>query len=268
MYMNKYHFVSIVRKLGLIRVSDLIRFCICFANTYHLRRRFFAENINVKLPPAYYIYETFNLDYQSFYNKGLETANWLVDNLSRHKKIENITILDWGCGPGRIIRHLPNVVPTTCSLYGSDYNISYIKWCKKNIPEVTFKENKLLPPLDFKNNFFDVVYGISIFTHLSEEMHYRWFSELLRVTRPGGIIFITLQGGVFKTKLLDSQILRFDKGELIVKANTKEGHRTFCAFHPTSFVKKLIGNNEILEHVPGVNLNRKFQQDIWIIKKV
>jgi SAM-dependent methyltransferase len=265
--MIKYKLSLLLRNVGLIQISDKIRFYICYIQTYRLRRLFFKENKNVKLPPAYYIYETFNLNYFGFYNKSIDTAKWLISYFEKFKKLENISILDWGCGPGRIIRHLPAFIDSSCTLYGTDYNKKYINWCKKNIPDISFSTNKLSPPLSYLNNTFDIVYGISIFTHLSKEMHFAWFNELIRVLKPGGIMLLTLHGNAFKEKLTKAEKINFEKGELIVKSNTKEGHRTFGAFQPVSFVKKLVGSNEILEHIPGDVTNGKPQQDIWIIKK-
>jgi ubiquinone/menaquinone biosynthesis C-methylase UbiE len=266
--MNKYFLSSIIRSLGLIRIGDNLRYYIGLLKTYKLRKQFFIENPGIKLPPAYSIYETFNLNYFSFYNSSIETAKWLISFFEKYKKLENVKILDWGCGPGRVIRHMPNLISGSCRLYGTDYNKKYIKWCTKYLPQISFKTNKLQPPLFFEDNFFDIIYGISIFTHLSEEMHYAWFNELIRVTKSGGIIFLTLQGEVFKNKLTDSERENFDQGNLVIKAKTKEGHRTFGAFHPPAFVKKLIGKNEILEHIPGIIKDSKPQQDIWIVKKV
>ena len=121
--------------------------------------------------------------------------------------------------------------------------------------------------MSFEGDAFDVIYGISIFTHLSKEMHFAWFNELLRVLKHGGIMLLTLHGSAFKEKLTKAEKIKFEKGELVVKSNTKEGHRTFGAFQPASFVKELVGLNEILEHIPGDVKNGKPQQDVWIIKK-
>ncbi|MCB8994709.1 MAG: class I SAM-dependent methyltransferase [Bacteroidales bacterium] len=265
--MDKYDISSALRKLGLIKAGDTARFYLKYIASYPSIRRFRKENKGVKLPPPYYVYETFNLNYYSFYTRSIESARWLVSWFEKYKNPENVKILDWGCGPGRIIRHLPSLLPSSCELFGSDYNKKYISWCSKNIPGIQFKTNELQPPLDFESDFFDIIYGISIFTHLSEEMHYKWFAELLRVCKPGGIIFLTLHGEAFKVKLGDAERQQFEKGELVVKANTKEGHRTFGAFHPLKFVRKLAGKNEILLHKPGVVQDGKPAQDVWIIRK-
>jgi len=98
-------------------------------------------------------------------------------------------------------------------------------------------------------------------------MHFAWFNELIRILKPGGILFLTLHGNAFIEKLTGGEKQLFKKGELVVKGNTKEGHRTFGAFQPESFVKKLIGENNVLEHVQGKVVEGRPQQDIWIIQK-
>lgn len=264
--MNKFSISQFLRKFGLIRFADRLRFYYVYLSSLKLRRQFFKENPTIKLPPSYYIYETFNLNYYSFYHKSVETAKWVVSFFKKYKTLENLKVLDWGCGPGRVIRHLPSFMDKSCQFYGTDYNKSYIKWCKKNIAGVTFSSNQLTPPLQYEANTFDIIYGISIFTHLSEEMHFAWFDELIRVLKPGGILFITLQGNVFRDKLSREEKKKFDNGSLVIKAKTKEGHRTFSAFQPASFVRKLAKSNEILEHVEGIVNNGKPQQDTWVIK--
>jgi len=219
------------------------------------------------LPPPFYLYETFNLNYDSFFNKSIDTAEWLVSYFKKYKTLNGLKILDWGCGPGRVVRHLPLLINNDCQFYGTDYNKKYIDWCKKNIPDVCFSLNELQPPLKFENNTFEIIYGISVFTHLSEKMHFLWFDELLRILKPGGILFITLQGDAFTNKLTDNEKFRYDKGDLVVKSNTKEGHRTYASFHPSLFVERLIQKNKILEHKPGSVKNNKPEQDIWIVKK-
>jgi ubiquinone/menaquinone biosynthesis C-methylase UbiE len=266
--MNKNILLSFLRKIGLIKLLDRLRYYFLYIRTYKLRNQFFIENPDIKLPSSYYIYETFNLNYFSFYNKSIETAEWLISYFEKYKKLDNVNILDWGCGPGRVIRHIPKLVSDSCRIYGTDYNDKYIRWCIKNIPQIIFKTNHLKPPLIFENDYFDIIYGISVFTHLSKDMHFAWFNELARITKPEGIIFLTLQGDVYRDKLNEEEKYFYDKGNLVIRAKTKEGHRTFSAFQPSSFVKELIANNKILEHVPGIIKDGNPQQDIWIIKVI
>lgn len=256
-----------LRHLGLMKFADKIRFYILYFKTAKQRKKFKRNNSNIVLPPPFYLYETFNLNYESFYNKSIETAEWLTKHFKKYKKLESINILDWGFGPGRVIRHLPDLIKDNCNFYGTDYNPKYVKWCSKNLKGIKFSQNQLEPPLIYDSNTFDIIYGISIFTHLSEKMHTAWFNELMRVMKPGGILLITLQGDAFTGKLSDSDKRLYKEGKLVVKGNTKEGHRTYGAFHPEIFVKGLIGNNKVLEHIEGKIVNNKPQQDLWIIQK-
>jgi len=260
--------MSILRKLRLIKLADKIRFYILFIKTFKSRRDFKRINPDVKLPPAFYLYETFNIDYNSYHIKSIDTAKWLSSLFSKYKSLENLKVLDWGCGPGRVIRHLPNFMGESCQFYGTDYNKKYIKWCRKNITNVTFSFNQLYPPLPFENKTFDIIYGISIFTHLSLKMHFEWFNELMRILKPNGIILITLQSNAFIDKLTSEEKVIYEKGDLVVRSRTKEGHRTFSAFQPTIFVEKMLGANKILDHIEGKKVDNKPQQDVWIIQKL
>jgi SAM-dependent methyltransferase len=266
--LKKQKISCLVRNIGLIKVADKIRFYLLFIKTYKFRKKFFSENKDITLPPPYYIYETFGLNYSEFYLKSIGTSEWIVSCLSKFKELKNVKILDWGCGPGRIIIHISKIVSRSCELYGTDYNEKYISWCRKNIPNIEFKVNDLKPPLNFEDEYFDIVYGISILTHLSEDLHMKWFKELSRVTKPGGIILLTLSGSSFKTMMTDKEKETFDNGKLVVRSNTKEGHRTYTTFQPEQFVRELIGTNLLLEHTEGAIKNGKPQQDVWIIKKV
>ena len=257
----------LLRQLGLIKISDKVRFYLLYLKTYGKRRAFKKSNPNTCLPPSYFIYETFGLDYEQFHNDSEETAKWLVSYFEKHKSLDNISILDWGCGPGRIIRHMPLILGKSCRCYGTDYNARYVTWCSEHIPEATFKPNGLEPPLPFENEMFDIIYGISIFTHLSEKMHYAWFDELFRVLKPEGILFLTLHGKAFKSKLSEEQCKIFDEGRIVVLSSTKEGHRTYGAYHPVPFVKELTGDFKVIEFVEGGLINGKPQQDIWIFQK-
>jgi len=123
--------------------------------------------------------------------------------------------------------------------------------------------------LPYEDNFFDIIYGISIYTHLSEELHYEWHRELSRVLNVGGIMFLTTQGDPFKAKLTTKELQQYEKGELVVRGDTKEGHRTFSAFHPPIFMQKLFQNMKIETHIVSQPEKGKWlPQDIWIIRKI
>jgi len=105
-------------------------------------------------------------------------------------------VLDWGCGCARVLRWFgePRM---TCQFYGSDISQDAISWCKANIPFARFARNDPLPPLPYQNETFDLVYGISVLTHLDEELQLAWLKELRRVAKPGSIIMLSTHGDLF-----------------------------------------------------------------------
>lgn len=258
----------LLRQLGILHFTDKVRFFILHLKRLQERRRFISENPNIPLPPAYLIYESFDLNYDSYYFASRKTAVWLLDHFTRHIELNHVNILDWGCGPARIVRHLPDLLDKSCSVYGTDYNAKTISWNKKFIKGVNFNLNDTNPPLPYVDGSFDIVYGISIFTHLTEDLHYKWFNELVRITKNDGILFLTLQGSAFKAKMTESEKEQFDDGNLITRGNTKIGHRTYTAIHPPHFINNLIKGHQVLEHIEGDIINNKPQQDIWIIKVI
>ena len=59
---------------------------------------------------------------------------------------------------------------------------------------MNFRTNEKLPPLDFPENFFDIIYCISVFTHLDEKEQIKWLEELKRILKPKGFLLLSLHG--------------------------------------------------------------------------
>jgi len=266
--MKKGQISNLLRRLGLMYFTDWVRYYMQKFKNRKINRDFKIKYPDVKLPPDYLIYESFQINYQKYYTDSIETVTWLTDHLRKHIELKDKRILDWGCGPGRIIRHLPNVVGNGCEYFGTDYNKKTIDWCVNNLSGIQFNNNSLAAQLPYEDNFMDVIYGISIFTHLSEQLHYDWYTELYRVLKPKGIMFLTTQGDNFKIKLTNAELNKYNDNQLIVRGNVKEGHRTYSAFHPQGFMRKLFSNAEILEHIEIKSETGDWlPQDIWIIRK-
>jgi SAM-dependent methyltransferase len=79
---------------------------------------------------------------------------------------------------------------TSAEVFGVDYNPRLVDWCARNL-KGKFSRNRLRPPLSFPDAHFDVVYLMSVFTHLRLETQREWLAELYRVTRPGGVVLVT-----------------------------------------------------------------------------
>lgn len=259
---------GILRKAGLMHLADNVRYRIEKYRKAGVNARFTAANPDVVIPPDYMIYESFQLDYGKYYDDSRVAAAEIFSQFSNHVSLgPSSRILDWGCGPGRLIRHMGALAGDGVELYGTDYNAATIAWCKSNLPGIRFNQNSLVPALPYPDNYFDVVYGISIFTHLSEAMHRGWMAELQRVTAPSGVLYLTTQGSAFRCLLTRDELNQFDAGALVVRGNTTEGHRTFSAFQSVDYMKHLFGRFQIVEHHEPAYQGGKPRQDYWIAVK-
>ena len=255
--------------MGLALYLDHVRYLFFKLKNLRANLAFRKQHPTIKLPPDYLMYESFRLDFKAYLTGGREVAEWLINHFRRHvPKLEHLSVLDWGCGPGRVVRHLPDLLPA-CDIYGTDYNQQSIQWCRKNLPGITFLQNDLLPPIPAEAEQFDIIYGISILTHLSEPNHHKWLTELMRVLKPGGILFLTTHGDAFQNKLSAEELKIYRDDQLVIRSKVKEGHRVFGAFHPPGYTRTLFGQfGKIATFIPGKYVAGKYpEQDIWILRK-
>lgn len=101
-------------------------------------------------------------------------------------------ILDWGCGCGRVLQYLS---PEQRShLTGIDIDADNIEWCRENFPEARFEVVLLEPPTALPPNGFDLIFSISVLTHLREQRQLEWLAELARIARPGAAVLLSVNG--------------------------------------------------------------------------
>ena len=155
------------------------------------RYRWSSREDSATVPPASLIrLATGNPSVAWYVESGRRAVASLRDALAR----QNLTfgpgrrLLDFGCGCGRVVRHWAQ---TGAEIHGSDVNPRLTSWCRRALPFAQFRTNGVAPPLAYGDDFFDVVYALSVFTHMPEALQMRWIEKLTRVLRPSGILIIT-----------------------------------------------------------------------------
>jgi SAM-dependent methyltransferase len=104
------------------------------------------------------------------------------------------TVLDFGCGCGRIIRAMKRNEPDI-AFHGTDIDAEAIAWLKGNYGRIgEFSVLPHRPVTSYADNSFDFIYGISVFTHLPEDMQFEWLAELSRIAKPGAVLLLTTHG--------------------------------------------------------------------------
>jgi SAM-dependent methyltransferase len=158
-------------------------------------------------------------------------------------------ILDFGCGSGRVIRWFRDLAGRS-ELFGDDIHGDAIKWCRENIDFASFAHHGPMPPLPFPDGHFDLIYGISVFTHLDEKMQRAWLEELRRLLRPEGLLLLSIHGEDKARNdlgILDYAVYRL-RGSLYKQAGaydapTVEGLPDFyqVAFHTDGYIRRVWG---------------------------
>ena len=191
--------------------------------------------------------------YRSFYEGGAQGAGWIRDMVARAGAdvARMDAILDFGSGAGRVIRHWRGLERP--QLHGSDYNPYLSGWCADNLPFARFAVNELEPPLPYGDGQFDLVYSISIFTHLDEDLQRPWIEELARIVRPGGLVLVTVSGEQRAADHLPAPDReRFERGELVVKRSVLSGMNACAAYHPAAYIREALARGfELVEHAPN-----------------
>ncbi|MBL8516655.1 MAG: class I SAM-dependent methyltransferase [Betaproteobacteria bacterium] len=121
-------------------------------------------------------------------------------------------VLDLGAGVGRVMQYF---LSDPVTLYTSDVDETAREYIAKNFPDVHAGSNNFAPPLGFKDSFFDVVYAVSVWTHLAPELQIPWLREVKRVLKPGGIALITTIGPYGYQRGTHLQAVSFGLNELV-----------------------------------------------------
>lgn len=151
------------------------------------------------------------------------------------KPIEEMgAVLDFGCGSGRVARHWAGVEGP--EFHGCDYNPELVAWSGANLPFLNAVRNELEPPTPYVSGSFDLIYALSVFSHLSEPIGEAWIEEFRRILRPGGLLVVSLLGEAARDRLTGEQLERFDRGELVVERPRMSGSNACTVYHPRRYV--------------------------------
>jgi len=176
------------------------------------------------------------------------------------------SLLDFGCGCGRVLRHWAGLEGP--AIHGSDYNERLVGWCAANLSFVTASVNGLAPPIQYEDGQFDLVYAISVFTHLPHDLERAWIDELSRITAPGGLLLLTTHGDSYADRLDADERETYDSGEPVVRWPGVAGSNLCTTFHPESYIRTRFAQGfELLEHTPDGGTVGSRQQDLVVFRK-
>jgi SAM-dependent methyltransferase len=216
-------------------------------------------------PPRLIDYVSGMYDVEAFYCIGKEGVANISKNLAKNGlAIDRFgSVLDFGCGCGRIIRHMSRF--KNVSFFGTDYNPLLIQWCRENLPFAKFNVNALAGRLPYDDGQFDFIYTISVFTHLPEKEQFFWIAELRRILKPEGHCYITVNG-MFDRRTSE-QKAAFDRGEVVVQHGSVPGAGTCHTYHPESYLRKHFSDGfDIVDFIREGQVDTA-RQDVLLLRK-
>jgi SAM-dependent methyltransferase len=124
---------------------------------------------------------------------GARTREEILSRLPGAWTFEGKQVLDFGCGAGRTLRHFLSEA-NDGELWGCDIDGPSIGWMQRELcPPLHVVQNGPEPPLPFEDRKFDLIWAVSVFTHLADTWS-AWMVELHRILKHDGILLATFMG--------------------------------------------------------------------------
>jgi SAM-dependent methyltransferase len=186
-------------------------------------------------------------------------------NMAGAELSENTKILDFGCGSGRTLLWWASM-DRHPQLFGTDIDAEAIGWLSAHLP-VEANVNQFVPPLPYSDGQMDIVYAISVFTHLDEAAQDAWLGELRRVTRPGGTLLLSVhsEDGNAVLSAQDDATLR--QNGFVFRRDFSVASKIFGAgyqntYHTDDYIQRNWG--KLFKVLGRINMGR---QDLMVLRR-
>jgi SAM-dependent methyltransferase len=139
--------------------------------------------------------------YEDYEDIGRQQRAVLEAHLPAGWSFDGKRMLDFGCGTGRTLSaFLPEA--GRAEFVGCDIHEESIAWARSQLsPPLHFFVCSESPPLEQPDESFDLVYAMSVFTHITDQWS-NWLTELHRVMRPQAIAVISVLGPAIAKRIL------------------------------------------------------------------
>jgi SAM-dependent methyltransferase len=203
-----------------------------------------AQDGKIPVPPEYLMARAHgSADPDAFESVGRRIAYNLYDILQHEYTSDRpLRVLDFGCGCARVLRYF-HILIGGGELHGKDIDREAIDWCTEHLGGIAdFSVNDETPPLIFATGYFDVVYSISVMTHLPETLQLSWLGELARVLKPEGLALVSTHGEELLRTRSKRQWKRLrSEGFLYMSGGEVEGLPTYYknAYHTHEYIRSM-----------------------------
>jgi SAM-dependent methyltransferase len=158
--------------------------------------------------------------FEYYEQSGRQRKHAIVDAVPGGYSFEGKRVLDFGCGAGRVLHEfLPEA--SRGEFWGCDLHEPTIAWLERNLsPPLRFYVNDPRPALPHPDGYFDLVYAISVFSHITHEWS-EWLLELHRILKPDGLLVATFVGPTLWKYSLRREVPEDDLGMGVVQLRNR-----------------------------------------------
>ena len=100
--------------------------------------------------------------------------------------------MDFGCGAGRTLKHFLQTRSGRV-LGGGHRRDQHRPAARDGLATVACDASDYMPPLELESASFDLIWSVSVFTHLTDNS-LPWLLELHRLLKPDGLLIATYMG--------------------------------------------------------------------------
>ena len=200
---TKYSLKKIIKKV----------YCLIDPLRITIYRRLY--NFTYPIPPAINRMRVGSRKISQFMKSGKNCfipINDAINSFCENQQEKKI-ILDFGAGVGRTMQYFTS--NDNYSLYACDVDQSAVEYLTKSFPKVQAYKNNYEPPLIYPSNFFDIIYSVSVWTHLPLNLQEPWLDEMHRILKPGGLALITTIGVYGYERRTHLQAANYPREDLI-----------------------------------------------------
>jgi len=154
--------------------------------------------------------------------------------------IPNLTILDAGCGNGRMLRKMCELGAGPPNCCGIDLSRDVIDFAELNSPSRIVYDIGDIKTTPYSDNKFDVIFSLGVLIHIKDNDYIREIAkEFYRVLKPGGLIFITVaRDGTQWPEAIKDITRNFSENELLGLFNGFECLGIYDAYSDNYIMKE------------------------------
>jgi SAM-dependent methyltransferase len=261
--------ISALRAVGCLGLADWLYALWTAQQAAAINAAQVRAHPEITFPPAPLVFEVQGYArYDWWLESGAKHADALAAVMRVHAQHGVGRVLEWGCGPGRILRPIAAALGPAVMLDGCDPNPACIAAARAYAPAASLALSAPAPPAPYPENTFDAVYGVSILTHLDAPYALAWIMDLRRILKPGGLAILTTHGARHARSLPPEKAAQFAAGLHVALTGARQGSRTFAAYTPVAAMNAFAAKADLIirahhEEGPAAII----AQDVWVLQR-